>query len=140
MKEFIKRWLLVFAMAVVSIYTITAVRTGQWENTWFVLEILVTTLTICMLQLLTNKIPVRVALLKYLIDLAMVISTVLFFGWLWDWWDSWVGIWSLCATVIPVFIAAIVLDVVIVRRDVDIINKQIKLRRQKLQERETHDC
>ncbi len=29
MKEFIKRWLLVFAMAVISIYVISAVRTGQ---------------------------------------------------------------------------------------------------------------
>ena len=140
MKEFIKRWLLVFAMAVITIYIITAVRTGQWESTWFILEIMATTLTICLLQLLTNKIPMRITFFKYLIDLAMVVSTVIFFGWVWEWWDGWAGIGALCATVILVFIAAIILDVVIVRRDVDIINKQIKRRREKLQEREMHDC
>lgn len=140
MKEFIKRWLLVFAMVVISVFVIGAIRNRQWQNAIFILEILITTLTICILQLLTGKIPLRITVLKYLIDLAMIISTVLFFGWVWKWWYTMAGVWTLCAIVIPVFIAAIILDVVIVRRDVDIINKQIMRRRQKLQERKIHDC
>ncbi|HWQ74704.1 MAG TPA: hypothetical protein VN441_05260 [Syntrophomonas sp.] len=136
MKEFIKRWLLVFAMVVISVFMIGSIRSGQWENTLFILELLITTLAICLLQLLTNRIPMRIHLLKYLVDLGMVISTVLLLGWLWKWWYTPKGVWFIFVAVIPVFIAAIILDVVKVRRDVDIINKQIKHRRQKLQEEE----
>lgn len=136
MKEFIKRWMLVFALVVISVFLIGSIRSGQWESTSFILKLLITTLAICLLQLLTNKIPVRVHLLKYLIDLGMVISTVLLLGWLWKWWYTPKGVWFIFTTVIPVFIVAIILDVVIVRRDVDIINKQIKHRRQRLQEKE----
>ena len=138
MKEFIKRWMLVFAIVVLSVFVISSMITGYWESTSFILELLMTTLVICLLQLLTDKIPVRIYLLKYLINLGMVLSTVLLFGWMWKWYTpKGVGVWVILATAIPAFIAAILLDVAIVRRDVDAINRQIMDRRQKLQEKKT---
>jgi hypothetical protein len=133
MKEFIKRWLLLFAMIVLSVHIIGSAASGEWGNTSFILELLLATLVIRLLQLLTAKIPVRVSALCYLIDLGAVLVTVLFFGWLWKWYTASVfSIIITLATIIPVFVAAMILDVVIVRRDVDIINKQIKRRQEKL--------
>jgi hypothetical protein len=133
MKEFIKRWLLLFAMIVLSVYIIGSAASHEWGNTSFILELLIASLVIRLLQLLTAKIPVRVSALCYLIDLGVVLVTVLFFGWLWAWYTASVfSIIITLVTIIPVFVAAMILDIVIVRRDVDIINKQIKRRQEKL--------
>ena len=137
MKAFIKNWMSIFALVVISAFVIPAIFNGVWQDALFIVKLLIATLTICLLQLFTNKIPIQTPLVKYLIELVMALSSVLFFGWIWKWYTL-KGIWIMFAMVIPVFIAAILLDLVSVRRDVDIINQQIKLRHQQ-QEETNHD-
>lgn len=139
MKEFIKKWMLLFALVVVSAFIIPSLFNGNWVESGFIIKLLFTSLLICLLQLLTIQITVRIPLIKYLIDLVMVLSVVLFFGWIWKWYVL-SNVWIIFAMVIPVFIAAIFLDMVKVRQDVSFINEQIKLRQEKLQEENGNDC
>ncbi len=137
MKDFIKRWLLLFALIVVSVYVVGAVLYGNWGSTSFILELLLTALVICLLQLLINLIPVRIHWLIYVFNFVMVLCTVFFFGWIWAWWYTPMDVLSVALPIIPVFAAAIILDMVIVRHDIEVINKQIERRRKK-QEEEKH--
>ncbi len=133
-KGFIRRWLLLFALIVISVFVIGSVVGGEWDRTAFALELLLTALVICLLQLPINLIPVRIHWLVYVFNFVMVLCTVFLFGWVWHWWYTLADILNIVLSVVPVFAAAIVLDMIIVRRDVDTINKQIKRRRQKLEE------
>ena len=139
MKEFIKQWMLVFALVVISALCIPPIIYGALpESSAFIIKLLVATLTTCLLNLLTRRIPVRIPMLKYLIDLVMILAVILFFGWIWQWYTL-EGVWIIFAMVVPVFIAAILLDVIKVRRDVEIINRRIQHRREKTQEGNAND-
>ena len=134
MKKFIKSWMLLFAIVVISVFVIISAINWQWESTFFIFQLLITTFIIRLGQLLTNKISEKLSFFKYFIDFAMALFVVLLLGWIWDWynweWHNIKGAWFIGATIIPVFFAAVFLDLIKVRRDVEIINEQIKKRRQ----------
>lgn len=142
MKEFIKKWLMIFGMVTISTTIIPAIVNNNWEVAIFVFQLLFTLLLICLFQLLTEKISLRIPLLKYLIDLAMTLSVVLLFGWIWKWYDL-SHVWMMFAMVIPVYIIGYFLDIVKVNKEVKVINEQIKRRREKLRgerEEKNDDC
>lgn len=133
-KDFIKRWMLIFALVVLSAFVIPSICYNIWnESTLLIIKLLVVTLIICLLQMLTNKIHLRVPLFRYLIELCMVLVTLLFFGWLWEWYMP-STVWIIFVMVIPVYVIAVLLDAVRVKRDVEFINRNIKIRQQKRNE------
>jgi len=142
MKEFIKKWLMIFGLAYFSATIIPAIVNSSWENAIFSIQLLFTLLVICLMQLFTEKIPLKAPLFKYLIDLAMTLAVVLFFGWIWEWYEL-SYVWIIFAMVIPVYVAGYFLDIIKVRKDIEIINQQIKRRQEKLQkekEEKADDC
>ena len=138
MKNFIKSWMLLFAIVIISVFIIISAINWLWDSTFFIFQLLIVTFIIRLSQLLTNKIPEKFSIFKYSIDLGIALVVVLIFGWIWGWynweWNGIKGAWIICSTIIPVFFAAFFLDLIKVRHDVDDINKQIRKRRQKQQE------
>jgi len=130
MKTFFKNWMMLFGLVTISAHIVPSLFNGYWAITAFTIKLLVVTLVVCLLQLLTNKITVRTPLIKYLIDLGMVLGIVLFFGWIWEWYSV-KNVWLVFVMVIPVFAAGYFLDLINVRQDVNFINLQIKRRRKK---------
>lgn len=142
MKEFIKKWLMIFGLVSISTTIIPAIVNNYWEAAIFTCQLLFTLLVICLLQLLTGKISLKTLLLKYLIDLVMTLLVVLLFGWIWKWYDP-SYVWMMFAMVIPVYAVGYFLDIVKVNKDVKAINQQIKRRREKLRqesEKKADDC
>jgi len=142
MKEFIKKWLMLSGLVFISITVIPAIVNGYWETAIFVFQLLFTLLVICLLQLLTDKISLKIPLLRYLIDLAITLSVVLFFGWIWKWYEP-SNVWMMFAMVIPVYVVVYFLNIFKVRKEVKAINQHIIRRREKLQkekEENPDDC
>jgi len=142
MKEFIKKWLMLSGLVFISITVIPAIVNGYWETAIFVFQLLFTLLVICLLQLLTDKISLKIPLLRYLIDLAITLSVVLFFGWIWKWYEP-SNVWMMFAMVIPVYVVVYFLNIFKVRKEVKAINQHIIRRREKLQkekEEKPDDC
>ena len=138
MKEFLKKWMTLFGLVIISVTIFPALNSGYWEVAIFIIQLLVVLLIICMMQLLTTKIPMRIHLFKYLIDLVITLFIVLLFGWVWKWYDpSDMGLMLLM--IITPYIAAIFLDVIKVRQDVKAINQQIKRRNEKIRKEKIDD-
>lgn len=130
-KEFIKKWIMLFGLVSVSITVIPALISGNWEFASTFVQIMFALLVICLLQLFTDKISIRTPILKYLIDLGMTLSVVSFFGWIFKWFEPGY-VWMMFVMVIPSYIVGAFLDLVKVKKDVDFINKQITIRRKKI--------
>ena len=130
MKEFIKKWVLIFGLVSISATVIPAIVNRSWDASIFTFQLLFALLIICLLQLLTERLPLKAILYKYLIDLVMSLIIVLFFGWIWNWYEPSYA-WMMPAMVVPVFIVGYFFDIVKVKKDVDFINQQIALRRNK---------
>lgn len=142
MKEFIKKWLMLFGLVSISTTVIPAIVNSYWETAIFAFQLLFALLIICLLQLIIEKISLKILPLRYLIDLIMTLSVVLLFGWLWKWYEP-PYVWMMFAMVIPVYVAGYFLDIVKVNKEVKVINQQIKRRREKLwkeKEEKADDC
>ena len=142
MKDFIKKWLMLFGLVSISTVIIPALVNGYWNAAIFSLQLLFTLLVICLFQFLTDKISLKNPLLKHLIDLAMTLSIVLCLGWIWKWYLPSYA-WMMFAMVIPVYIIGYFLDIIKINKDVKVINQQIKRRREKLRdevENHTNAC
>ena len=63
MKEFIKKWLMFFGLASISATIIPAIVNSYWEAAIFAFQLLFTLLVICLFQLLTEKISLKIPLL-----------------------------------------------------------------------------
>jgi hypothetical protein len=142
MKKFIRKWLMLFGLVSISTTIIPAIVSNYWEAAIFVFQLLFVLLVICLFQLFTEKISLKIPLLKYLIDLVMTLSVVLSFGWIWRWYvPSYT--WTMFAMVIPVYVVGYFLDIFKINKEVMIINQQIKRRREKLREErgeKSDDC
>ena len=138
MKEFIKKWMMIFGVVTIFSTIVPAIVNGNWTAAIFTFQLLFALLVICLLQLLTQKIPIQIPLVRYFVDLGMTLSVVLFFGRIWEWFAPGY-IWTMFAMVIPAYIVGISLDMIKIKQDVDFINRQINLRREKLPEENTDD-
>ena len=138
MKEFVKKWMLVFALIVVAVFIIMPLNNGSWELALFILQLLSASLITCLLQLLTDQAPLRSFLAKYLLDYVMVLATVLLLGVLYHWYTPGSILFIIISATLA-FAAAILLDLVQVKRDMDAINRQILLRRRRSQEDDGND-
>lgn len=130
MKKFIQVLLTNYALAVMGIYIINSLVTGVWATTLYLYELFFVILVIRLLVLLTNKFQLRYPVLEYLLELGMVLTVVLGFGWLFKWYDS-SYLWMMIATIVTVYIAVYAVGIGRTKRDVEFINEQIRLRKAK---------
>lgn len=130
MKNFVKHWLVNFALIVICINSISFVLYQNWGDVSFIFELLFVTLLIRLMQMLTNKFATQYPILEYLLELLMVVAVVLACGWLFGWYRNG-EIWFILGTIAVVYAAAYVLDLTRTRRDVAYINEQIKQRSQR---------
>ena len=135
MKEFIKKLLMLFGAAILFATIVPAIVSNHWDTVIFMLQLMLALLMICLLQLLTIKVPFKSIVLKYSVDIVMVLSVILFWGWIWGWYDL-SYVWQMLAMVIPALGIGYYLDIIKVKKDVDIINKGIKHRRDKIRKEE----
>ncbi|MDR1619626.1 MAG: DUF3021 family protein [Clostridiales bacterium] len=133
MKKFIKKLLMFFGLASISATVIPAIVNSYWEAAIFAFQLLFMLLVVFLLQLLTEKLSLKIPLLKYFIDLVITLSVGLSFGWIWKWYEPSYA-WMMFAMIIPVYVIGYFLDIVKVKKDVKVINQQIKRRREKLRE------
>lgn len=135
MKNFVKDGLVNFALIVLGAYIIPSIMGYGWEHSINILQLLMVTFLIRLLQLLTSKFVSRYPILEYLLELGMILAVVLGFGWLFKWYDI-DRLAAIVLTVIVIYAAAFALDLTKTRRDVGFINDQIKLRREKISKQE----
>ena len=135
MKAFIKQWILLFGFVVIAAYVIPPIFNGYWESTWFILKLLVTTLTVYLFVFLLEKVSIEPPFLRHFVNMCVVLGTVWGFGWIWEWYTP-SGFWIIPAMVIPVYVLMALLDAIKIRRDVESINQQIQYRKLKQQENE----
>ncbi len=133
MKKFIRKWVMLFGLAFISATIIPAIVNRNWEAAIFVFQLLFVLLVICLFQLFTDKMSLKISLLKYVIDLVMTLSVILLFGWLWKWYEP-SYTWMMFAMVIPVYVVGYFLDIIKINKEVKIINQQIKRRREIMRE------
>jgi len=129
MKKFIQGLFVNFALIVLGAYIIPCFYTGYWSESVFVIQLFAATLLIRLLQLLTNMIRFRYPIFEYLIELGMVLAVVLGLGRLLNWYAA-EYIWVMIVIIVAVYAAVYIVGVGKTKRDVDFINKQIKLRRE----------
>jgi len=132
MKEFIKKCLTNFSLIVITVFFVFSVKCGEWSQFIFVSQILLLTVTIFIGQILTNKFTSPYHFLETGLELIMVLSLALTYGWFFKWYQL-QEIWIMFVIVIPVYIISYILDIARTKKDVEFINDQIKLRKARLE-------
>ncbi len=128
MKAFLKQWMLIFGFVVLSAHIIPPIINGRWDGAWLIIKLLAASFLICASIRLLEKLPIEIPLLKHLINMCAVLLIVFALGWLWQWYTP-AGFWIVFVMVIPVYVVVVLIDAIKIKRDVEIINKQIQLRK-----------
>jgi hypothetical protein len=132
MKKFINDWLVNFALVVLGVFGVFFIAHRNGDDLFFILELLLTTLLIRLLQMLTGKFTSRYPMLEYLLEFGMVVSVVLGSGWVFGWYNF-ESIWLIIVVIAIVYMAGYVLDLTKANRDIMYINEQIKRRRMEME-------
>ncbi len=134
MKNFIKNWLVNFALIVLFINFVSLIVDRDWGSVSHIFELFFVTLLIRLLQIFTSKFVSYYPILEYLLELGVVITVVFSCGWLFGWkMDMW---WLILIIITAVYGAAYGLDLARANRDIEYINEQIKRRRIKTANKE----
>jgi len=128
MRKFIQRLLVNFALIVLCSHIATSMYFNDWPHTLFILELLLVTVIIRLFLLLTNRFNSRYPALEYLLEIGMVLSVVLGFGWLFEWYKPSYLLYVII-TIVTVYAAVYAVGMGKTRRDVTFINEQIKKRK-----------
>lgn len=138
MKEFIKKLLTNFGMVLIMAFLVPAWVNHNWQPFIAVMQIFLVVLVIHLGQLLTNRFSSQYRFLELGLEFIMVLTVVLVFGWLFNWYTLEV-IWIMPAMVVPVYIGAYILDITRTRREVEAINVQIQRRKERLMNASTRE-
>jgi hypothetical protein len=131
MKKFLQDLFVNYGLAIPIIFSIDSLTSGDWSNFDYLFQLLFVIFVIRLLILLTNKFQSRYPILEYLLELGMVLTVVLSFGLLFEWYDAdYLGM--MIVTIVIVYAAVYAVGIGRTRRDAAFINEQIKLRRAKL--------
>jgi hypothetical protein len=131
MKEFIKKFLINFGMILIAAFLVPAIVNNDWDLFFAVMRIFGVVLVIHLGQLLTNRFTSDYHILELGLEFVMVLGVVLVFGWFFQWYTL-KTIWMMPLMVVPVYVAAYILDITRTRRDMEFINTQIKRRKERL--------
>lgn len=137
-KAFIKQWLFIFGLVVISAFIVPSIFNGYWDNTLVIIQLLVATLTICLLNFLLDKLPIELPLLRHFVNMCTALIVIFIYGWFWKWYTV-ERFWIILIMVIPVYVLVVLVDAVKIKNDVELINKHIQDRKQKRQEERRND-
>jgi hypothetical protein len=126
-KNFIKKSLIIAALITLSVYTISAIWSGHWDDTYFIWELFILSGLICIVQLLLNRFKSDYYLLEILVEYFVVILIVGAAGLVYGWFRL-QYLWQVFAYVTPVYVVGYLLDLARTRRELDFINDKIKKR------------
>jgi len=129
MKDFIKKSLALTAIIILTIYTVSSIRFGNWQDTLFLWELcgvsVLLFLALLGLNYLKNGNYLAELLLEYIVVSIIVAITGLFMGWFEFWF-----LWHVPVYVTPIYVVVYLLDLNRTRRDVDFINQKVQERRE----------
>lgn len=131
MKNFFKNLLINFAIVVIVANIVPAIFNGSWDSSIFILQLLLMMLVVRLGQLLTNLFASKYRILEIGLELLMVMAAVLAFGWLFKWYTL-AYIWMMPLMVVIGYIFAYILDIARTRKEIELINTQIRRRKERL--------
>ncbi len=131
MKNFFKNLLINFAIVVIVANIVPAIFNGSWDSSVFILQLLLMMVVVRLGQLLTNLFTSKYRILEIGLELLMVMTVVLAFGWLFNWYTL-AYIWMMPLMVVTVYIFAYILDIARTRKEIEFINTQLRRRKERL--------
>lgn len=135
MKEFIKKTLLLTVMIIFAAYLIPMVWGRNTSEGLFLLQLLFLSTLLCLVQLITKKWSFNYYLLELVVEYIMVLTIVFVVGIYFQWFQL-SSYWMVLCYVTPVYILGYFLDIVKTRKDVEIINEEIKKRQERKKRQE----
>lgn len=130
MKHLIRKCLITSSLIFIIVFLARGLKTNEWSYFKFMIQVLSTTFVIHIAQTLSNKFQAYYPIVEMAVEFALFLSIVLVFGWVYNWYHL-PNIFSICIYVLLVYVCAYLLDMVRVKKDVDFINAQLRLRKEK---------
>lgn len=127
-KEILKKTLILSAIIIFVVFLISYLFFDAPKDILIVFEILLLSFLIVSLQQILRRNLFETFLLNIIIEYIVISIFVLLYGYFFQWFlkANW---WMVFLYVAIVYILAYLLDVVIVKRDIDYINAQLERRR-----------
>lgn len=139
MKEFIKKWLLLTVMMIYAAFIIPVLWNGRLsEESVFLLEILLLSVLLCLVQVFTHRWKLQWYLLELVVEYIGVLILVGAFGYAAGWFTP-SSLWMVFCYVTPVYVIGYFLDLARTRRDLELINAKIRQRREAAEKGELHE-
>lgn len=126
-KKFIKKILVLGALIILTVYTVSSIRYGIWSETIFLWQLILVSGIISVAQLLLDRYKCDYYIIEVLVEYLMVCLIVSVTGLIWGWFKMYY-LWMVLLYVTPVYIIGFFLNMVRTKRDVDYINKKIEAR------------
>jgi len=82
--------------------------------------------------LLLHKIEIRYLILEYLIDISFIITVLVLFGYIFDWYSV-TPVWVLVIMAVVIYIFVIIASIVAVRKKTNEINELLRKRKEKME-------
>lgn len=128
MKNFFKRCVVTYPWVVASSIIVPGFINESWDILAFCGQLLVSVVTIFLLQLLTNRFVSTSFLLAVAVEFTMVTAVVYAFGWFWKWYTP-ASAWMMVVIILPVYILAYIVGIARTKKDIEYINDCLKKRK-----------
>ncbi|MBP7176229.1 MAG: DUF3021 family protein [Thermoclostridium sp.] len=129
MKELMKKSMTLTAMIILTIYTVSSIRFGDWADTLFFWELLLMSIVVFLVLFVLHFLQTSYYLLDLLLEYVTVSIVVAVTGLLLGWFQL-PFLWHVLVYVTPIYVVGCLLDLNKTRRDVDFINQKIQERRE----------
>ncbi|MFT4145373.1 MAG: hypothetical protein QM644_13030 [Mobilitalea sp.] len=128
-KEILKKTLMLSAIITFLVFSISNLFFNAPKETMIIYQILLLSFSIILIQQLLKRNLFDIFLLNIVVEYIIVSVFVLLYGYFFQWFykSNW---WLVFLYVAIVYIPAYFLDVTIVKRDIEYINKQLVRRRE----------
>lgn len=127
MKILLKKSLVLSALIILTVYTVSSIKQNSWEITSFIWELVLTSLLICLVQLVMERFQSNCYLLDVAFEYIIICILISLAGLLLGWFEL-SYLWNVFLYVTPVYVVGYFLDIVKTRKDIDYINDRIKQR------------
>lgn len=129
MKDFMKKSLALTAIMILTIYTVSSIRFGNWADTLFLWELFIISVLLYLVLFGLNYLKKGNFLAELLLEYIVVSVIVATAGLLLGWFEFWF-LWHVPVYVTPIYIVVYLLDLNRTKRDVDFINQKIQERQE----------
>ncbi len=126
-KKLIKKSLMLSALIILAVYTVSSIRFGNWSETLMLGELVLISGLLSISQLLLERFKSEYYLIEVLVEYIMVCLIVGLLGLGFQWFRL-SYLWHVFLYVTPVYLIGYFLDLGRTKRDIDFINEKIKKR------------